>query len=485
MTSPEEPRSDLSRAAVRGVTWNAIGQIGRQGLTFVASMALARLLTPEDFGMIAVLAIFQEASSALVNSGLNAPLVQRRDVSEADISTVFYFNIAVGALCYAALVVAAPWIAAFYREPALERLVPFYGIAILVYAAGNVQAGLLTRVLAYPSLNAIDVAGVMVSSVVAVLLAYDGFGAYSLVFQQLAHASVVSSLYWLRASWRPRQGFNVESFRSLWAFGSTILVVSLLDKTIAVVDNLIVGRTHGTSAVGIYARGKNTRDLVLNNLTGLVTSMVFPLFSRIEDLAELKGAQRRLVGLLSYIVAPLMAILGLVAEPLIVSLYSEKWAPAAPYLQIFCLFGITVPLNSVFVQTIMSRGDSSGLFRLELGKKALLVVALASGASWGPVGIAVAMAVAHYAMLWLTVGHTARLLQTTRRETVVAVIPGIAMTAAMSVPVLLLQRSVVWSYPLGEVLATAGLGAAIYLALSLVSGSADFAYLRRLVLKRA
>lgn len=452
-------------------------------MAFLVSIILARLLTPREFGLLAVLFVFQEVANALVNSGLNAPLIQEKRISPLDCSTVFFFNVCVALICYLALVAAAPHIARFYREPELTELVRYYGLVFLIHAFGNIQRGLLLRELDYRGLNAIDLIGVGFSGLLAVQMALRGYGVYSLVGQQVSYALITSFLYWLNSPWRPTLAFSVRSFRTLSRFGSRILVVSMLDKALNALDNLVIGRIEGTAFAGQYSRGKNTRELPIGVLTGVITSLVFPLFSRITSPTELRAALGRFIGFVTYVSAPAMVGMALAAEPLISALYSPKWLPAVPFLQLFCLFGITVPLNSILVQTIMSRGEGEGLLGLELRKKALLVVSLGVGAFLGPVGLVWVLCTAHYLMLLMSMRFVARLLETPLLSIVAPAFPGVALSALMALPVYLIGQWP-WRTALGELLASALTGVAAYWAFSAWSGSRDYRFAKQLILSR-
>ena len=473
----------LRATALSGAKWNLVGHAGRQSIAFVVSIILARLLTPREFGLLAVLFIFQEVANALVNSGLNAPLIQQKRISALDCSTVFYFNVAVGLGCYLVLAAGADQIALFYREPELTSLVRYYGLVFLIYAFGNIQLGLLLRALDYRRLNTIDLIGVACSGLIAVLMALRGYGVYSLVGQQISHATITSVLYWVNSSWRPTLAFSVASFRTFFEFGSRILAVSIMDKALNALDNLIVGRIEGTAFAGQYSRGKNTRELPMGLITGVITSLVFPLFSRITSLTELRDAHARFIGFVTYLSAPVMVGMALVAEPLIAVLYSQKWLPAVPFLQLFCLFGITVPLNSVLVQTIMSRGAAQGLLGLELRKKTVLVTSLVVGAFMGPLGLVSALCVGHYLMLLMSIRFVARLLQTSAWSIVEATLPGIGFSAFMAFPVFLVAR-LPWQTIHGELVASVLVGLMAYWAVSALLGSSDYRFARNLILTR-
>lgn len=475
--------SDLRAPTLSAVKWNFIGQGGRQGLSFVVSVLLARLVAPAEFGLLAMLLIFQEIANALVNSGLNAPLIQAREVSEEDLSTVFHFNVGVGALCYAAMVAGAPLIAGFYAEPRLGGIVALYGMVFLIHAFGNVQQALLLRELDYRRLNVVSLVGVGASGLLAVILALRGAGVFSLLAQQISYALISTGLYWYASPWRPSLRFSPASFRKLFGFGSSVLVVSMLDKVMATLDDLIVGRLYGSAFLGQYSRGKTTRDLPITHIQGVFASLAFPIFSRIPDQGDLREAQGRFLGMVSYVTAPVMVGMFLLAEPFIVVVYSEAWRPAVPFLRLFALFGLAVPLSAVLVHTIMSRGEPGRLLRLELLKKAVLVACLVVGATFGPFGLVLALGLGHSLGLLASLHAVAALLGTSSWALARHAAPGVGLSLLMAVPVYLVQR-LPWPGDVSMLLVGTAVGIVTYWGLSVLTSSREYLSLRSLAAER-
>ena len=475
--------ASLKARALSGVKWNSIGEAGRLLISFVVSVLLARLLTPKDFGLIAMLLVFQEIANAFVNSGLNAPLIQNRHISQIDCSTIFYFNLGVGLLSYLLLVVCAPQIVNFYGEPQLKDLIKYFGLPFLIHSAGNVQAGLLVRDLDYRSVNIVLLIGVPLSGLVAVSMALQGWGVYSLLGQQISYALISTTVYWAKSSWRPSLAVSATSFRNLFGFGSKVLLVSLLDKTVSTVDNVIIGKFQGAGFLGQYSRGKNARDLPMTSITNVITSLVFPVFSRIDSPEELQAAHSRFMGLVSYLAAPLMVGMAILAEPLVVVLYSDKWIPSVFFLQMFCIFGITIPLNSILVQTILSRGSSGTFLKLEVAKKSVLLASMTVGAFLSAGGFVLALCIGNYVTLFMSVCVVAKLLEVSPRNIVSCMLPGVLLALAMGIPIYLMG-GIPWHGNVQRLLVSSLVGICIYVGLSAVFGCKDYFYIRRLISNR-
>ena len=472
--------ASLKERALSGITWNSIGEAGRLLVSFVVSVVLARLLTPKEFGLIAMLLVFQEIANAFINSGLNAPLIQNRYISQIDCSTIFYFNLAVGGLSYFLLVICAPQIASFYGEPQLEDLVKYFGLAFLIHSAGNVQAGLLLRNLDYRGMNSVLLSGVSLSGFVAVAMAIHGWGVYSLIGQQISYALISTAVYWARSSWRPSLAASATSFRSLFGFGSKVLLVSLVDKTVSTVDNVIIGRFQGAGFLGQYSRGKNTRDLPLTNITNIITSLVFPVFSRIDSLGELQAAHSRFIGVVCYLTAPVMVGMAILAEPLVVVLYSDKWLPSVFFLRMFCVFGITIPLNSILVQTVLARGRSDTFVKLEVGKKIVLLASMTVGAFLGAGGFVLALCVGSYVALFISVCVGGKVLEVSPWNIVGDMFPGVLLALATGAPIYLIGK-LPWHDNVQRLLASSFVGMSIYIGLSASFACKDYVYIRRLI----
>ena len=472
--------ASLKARALSGVKWNSIGEAARLLISFVVSVVLARLLTPKDFGLIALLLIFQEVANAFINSSLNPPLIQNRHISQIDCSTIFFVNLGVGLLSYLLFVVCAPQIASFYGEPQLKDLIKYFGLPFLIHSAGNVQGCLLVRDLDYRSVNIVLLIGVPLSGIVAVSMALQGWGVYSLLGQQISYALISTTLYWANSSWRPSLAVSAASFLNLFGFGSKVLLVSLLDRTVSTVDNVIVGKFYGAGFLGQYTRGKNARDLPVTSITNAIVSLVFPVFSRIDNPGELQAAHSRFIGLVSYVTAPLMVGMALLAEPLVVVLYSDKWIPSVFFLRMFCAFGITVPLNSILAQTILSRGSSGTFLRLESGKKVVLLTSMTVGAFLSAGGFVLALCIGNYVALFMSVCVVAKLLEVSPGRILSRMLPGVLFALSMGIPVYLMGR-IPWHDNVQWLLASSLVGICVYVGLSALFGCRDYFYVWRLI----
>ena len=361
----------------------------RRGLTFIVSIALARLLTPEEFGTIALLYLFTGVASAFVDSGFSAALIQRQETTLIDESTVFWFNIGMGGLVGLALVLIAPLIADFYQLPILVLLTNVLALNIFFSAMGAIHGTMLTKCLDFRTQMKIGAWSTVASGMIAVLSAWLGLGVWALAAQTLTATIVSTLLYWLLHPWRPIMVFSLNSARQLFGFGGYMLAAGLLDVGYSRLHTLLIGRLYGVRELGLYSRADGTQQLPVGILTGILARVAFPIFSaRAQDHDRLRHGTRMAVRGMMLINIPMMLGISIVAEPLILTLFGAQWLPSVPILQVLCLAGIFWPLHVINLNVLMAQGHSNLFFRLEVLKKLLSTGLLIIGSTYGVIGIA-------------------------------------------------------------------------------------------------
>lgn len=458
--------ASLKNRTLHSIKWNAIGQTTTQLYAIFISIALARLLHPKDFGIIAMLFIFSEIANVFINSGFAAALIQKKDLKEIDLSTTFLFNITAATIFYLTFFFLAPYIADFYDEPIIEDIIIYNNLAFFIHAFSIVQSSLLVKKLKFKRQNLIQLSGQVISGLVALGMAYFDFGVYSLVGQAISFAIITTTMYWATSSWSPSLKFSFTSFKSLHKFGIKILSVSILDKISESADNLIIGKVFNAHQLGLYSRGKTTRDLPLRNVSNIITSIVFPVFSKIESIQELKATHNKYIGAISYIVCPMMVGLAILAKPALLFLYSEKWVDAAVYLQYFCIFALTYPLNSVIVSTIMSRGKLGNFVKVEIVKKIIIFISLLTGIYWGIEVLLICLAIANYANLLITMKYISFTFKCNVWSIFKNIIPGILASLVMGGAVYLATILINWPNQIVLLMSCIIIGLVSYLLIS-------------------
>lgn len=405
----------ITHKSLSAVFWSGADVFMRQGLQFFVSILLARLLLPEEFGLLAMLSIFTGVAGLFVDSGFSLALIQRQNITREDESTVFFFNLGAGLIVALGLCLAAPWIATFFEQaiskdkiyasaltlhnlpwladffklPVLQSLTYVMAFNLFVGSLGSIQSVLLTKAMEFKGLMKIGVVASLLSGVLAVILAWQGFGVWSLALQTLASTMITIVLLWLRHPWRPQWVFSFTSLCSLFHFGGYMLLSGLLDTLYTRLYSLIIGKLFSARELGYYTRADNTQQLPVNVLISVLNRVAFPLFSvAATDKALLARGMRKVIRTIMLFNIPIMLGLMVVAEPLVITLIGEKWLPSVPVLQILCLSGVIWPLHVINLNVLMAQGHSNLFFRIEVLKKIIGVVAIVVASFYGILAIA-------------------------------------------------------------------------------------------------
>lgn len=369
--------------------WSGADILLRQGLSFVVSIGLARLLSPEEIGTIGLLYLFTGIAGVFVDSGLSAALIQKQDTTHTDESTVFWFNLAMGLLVTILLWILAPVIAHFYEQPALIPITQILALNILGFAAGSIHVTLLTKRLDFRTLLIIGAIATSLSGTVAIIMAMQGFGVWALVAQMLIATGATTFQLWLFNRWRPALIFDCKSFRRLFGFSGYLLATGLLNVIYNSSFSLLIGRFYGVRDAGFYGLADNTQQFSVGLLSNIVSRVAFPLFSTAaNDKTKLRHGVRLATRNIMFVSAPMMLGLAVVAEPFILTLFGERWLSVAPTFQVLCLGSILWPLHVINLNVLLAQGHSNLYFKLETAKKVFGCSFLFMGAFFGVIGIA-------------------------------------------------------------------------------------------------
>ena len=381
--------SGLKQHAVFATVWSGSEIFLRQGLQFIASVALARLLSPEDFGTVALLSMFTGIATVFVDSGFSAALIQRRGVTHVDESTVFWFNLAAGAAVSFLLLLLAPIIAHAFSLPILIPLTAVMAVNVFISALGSIHATLLTKHLNFRDLMKVGAAATLVSGGVATAMAWRGYGVWALAAQTIVSTAMTTGLLWSISSWRPAFVFSMHSVRRFFGFGGYLLGSSLLDMIYARIWTVLIGSFFGVRELGFYSRADNTKQVPIGTLTGILMRVAFPVFSAAShDKEQLRRGVRFALRSMMLINVPMMLGLAAIAEPLILSFYGQQWLGAVPFFQILCLGAALHPLQVINLNVLSAQGHSKLFFRLEIVKLLLGLALLGGGVFFGMIGIA-------------------------------------------------------------------------------------------------
>ncbi|MBW8015848.1 MAG: lipopolysaccharide biosynthesis protein [Planctomycetes bacterium] len=403
--------SELKRKAAHGVLWSFIERFGQQGVQFIISIILARLLVPKEFGLIGMLVIFTAIAQTFLDSGFGSALIQKKNATHIDECSIFYFNILIGFAAAGLMCLISPWIGAFYNEPKLVPLTRFLSLNLIINSFGLIQTTLLTKNVDFKSQLKVGMTATVISGGIGIFLALRGFGVWSLAIQIVSASLLRAILLWWIGNWRPAAKFSYRSLRSMFSFGSKLLFSGLLDQIFMNIYLVVIGKIFTVGDLGYYVRAKSWQQLTTQNITSVVTRVAFPVFSSIQnDNLHLKRGMKKALSFLALANFPLMIGILVTARPVVLLLLTDKWAESIPYLQLLCLVGLMYPIHSINLNLLMAKGRSDLFFRLEIIKKALIVISIFVTYRWGISAMIWGQIIVSIAGLYINTFFTARMI---------------------------------------------------------------------------
>lgn len=384
----------MAQASVFMATlWALFQRFGTMFISFSANIVLARLLTPDDFGTIGMLLIFIAIANTFVDGGLGAALIQRKDLTQLDKSTVFYFNLALSVVLYGILFAVAPGVANFYNTPILSELLRAQGLVLIVQAFCIVQTALLSKAMDFKRISVGNLIGNLVGAIVGIAFAYMGFGVWSLVAKTLTTTFVTTLILWIVGGWFPSFSFSIVSLKNLFGFGGFVLLSSLMMTISNNIQTAILAKMFKTDIVGNYTQARTLRNVASESMSSVVGQVLYPDFSKNQDDNDILERKLSLsLALLSFFSIPLMCLCIINADFLIYTLYGTKWDVAIPYFQILCIGGFFIPLQDVNISVIKAKGKGKILFLCNFFKTCFLCVTIiVGGLLWGIYGFIWAM----------------------------------------------------------------------------------------------
>ncbi len=374
----------LKHKALKGLSWSFIDNIAGAGITFLVGIILARILTPEEFGIIGIIMIFIAISTSIIDSGFANALIRKIDVSSVDYNTVFYFNLGMSIVLYVLLYLLAPFISTFFREPVLIPITRVIGLVLIINSFAIIQNTILVKKIDFKTKAQVSIIASVASGVIGIGMAVLGYGVWSLVGQQLSRQFFNSLFLWIFNQWRPSLEYSWDSFRELFSFGSKLLVSGLIDTIYRNAYQLVIGKFYSSTQLGHYTRALQFRAIFTSNLTSVIQRVSYPVLSEIQNEPDrLKNAYRKVIKMTMMVTFALILGLAAVAKPLIVNLIGEKWLQAVYYLQIISLAGMLYPLHAINLNMLQIKGRSDLFLRLEIIKKIIRIIPVVIGIFYG------------------------------------------------------------------------------------------------------
>lgn len=471
-----EDNNNIKSKTLKGLFWTFAEQFGGRLVGFVVQILLARLMMPEDYGVIGIVLVFINVCNVFVESGFGKALVQKKDADDLDFSSVFYINLAVVTLLYVLLYIAAPYIAAFYELEIVCPVLRVLGLRLFIAAFQAVQRAKNTKEMQFKRYFASTVGGTLVSGIVGIVFAYFGFGVWALAAQNLTNIFINTLVLFFTVRWRPKLMFSFSRAKRLFSYGWKVLANSLLETLYDDFRNLYIGKLYNADALAYYTRGRQYPQLVVDNVNSSISSVLFPaLASKQDDRSEVVGITRRAMKTSAYVLTPMLLGLAAVAEPLVLWTLTEKWLPCVPYLQILCINYALAPLQTANTQTLYAIGRTDLVLKLSFVKKVIgltMVIVFARisvmAMAWAGVGTA-------FINLLINAYPNKKLLGYGFWEQMKDVVPCWLISVAMMLIVMSVSLLNLSTIP--ELVVMILVGVAAYVVLSLVFRVESFTYI--------
>lgn len=378
-----------NESVVKGFMWRFAERCGAQLVSFVVSIVLARILSPEDYGTIALVTVFTAILQVFVDSGLGTALIQKKDADDLDFSSVFYFNFIVCLVLYAVMFLAAPYIALFYEDSILTSVIRVLSLTIVISGVKGIQQAYVSRNMLFKRFFFSTIGGTIFSAFLGIGMACAGFGVWALVAQQISNTAIDTLILWITVKWRPKKVFSWQRLKYLLSFGWKLLVSALLDTGYNNLRNLIIGKLYSPTDLAFYNQGDKFPKVIVTNINASIDSVLLPTMSNVqEDRERVKQMTRRAIKTSTYIMAPLMMGLAFCAEPIVRLVLTDKWLFCVPFLRIFCITYMFWPVHTSNLNAINAMGRSDWFLRLEIVKKIVDMAILLSTMWFGVMAMA-------------------------------------------------------------------------------------------------
>ena len=396
-SSPIQQQPVSKNKVISSLIWKFLERGGVQGVQFVLSIILARLVSPEDYGVIALLLVFIQIATVFIQSGFNTALIQKKDSDDLDFSSIFYLSFVVAAVLYVILFFTAPFVAKFYKSELLTKLLRVISLTLFFGAINSVQNAYVSKTMQFRRFFFSSMGAVIGSGIIGIIFAYKGFGVWALVYQQLVKDFLICIILWFTVKWRPKLLFSIKRIRTLFSFGWKLLISALLNTIFQNIYNLIVGKIYDKEMLGYFNRGHQFPQVIASNLDGSIQSVMLPTLSAHNDnVAEVKRITRRSISMSAFLLMPCMFGLAAVAEPLVKVLLTEKWLPCVPFLQLACISYALYPIHTANLTGINALGRSDVFLKLEIIKKIITVLNIAITLPFGIYAMAIGQVISGF-----------------------------------------------------------------------------------------
>ena len=469
-------RENIRNQVFSGLFWKFAERILAQGISFIVSIVLARLLLPEAYGIVAMVMVFINIANVFVSGGISNALIQKHDADETDFSTMFYCSFVIACIIYGGMFVCAPWIADFYNTPELVPVLRVFGIRIILTSYNSIQHAYVSRHMLFRKFFYSTLFGTLISGVVGIFMAYHGFGVWSLVAQYLVNSTIDTMVLMFTIKWKPRLIFSWTSAKNLMSFGWKVLVSNLIGTLYHNLRSLIIGKAYTSADLAFYNRGKNFPDLIMNNVATSITSVLFPAMSNAAGNTEVvKKMTQKSMRITSYVVFPMMLGMAVVARPFTLVLLTDKWSDCIVYMQIVCIYSALHTISQINLQAINAMGRSDIVLKLEFIKKPVGIMMVLLSMPFGVFGVALSLPISAIFTMLVNMQPNRSILNYNMKEQVMDLLPSVVLSVIMGIfiyPISYFNFS-----DLVTLVLQVFCGVIIYILLSIVTKNESFLYI--------
>lgn len=473
-------KNNLQRKVASGMFWRFGERICAQGVSFVLSIVLARILMPEDYGLVSLILVFINIANVFVTNGLGESLVQRKNATDMDFSTVFYCSLCLSFLLYIVLFVSAPFIANFYSNHSISLILRVLALKLPISAFNSIQQAYVQRNMLFKKFFFSILGGTIASGIVGIVMAYCGFGIWALVAQYLINSTVDTLVLFITVRWYPKLCFSLQSAKELVGYGWKLTLGALINVGYDELRSLIIGKVYSSADLAYYNKGSQFPKLIVSNINIALNSVLLPAFAERNNNGEgIKSILRRSIKTNTYIIFPLMMGLGVVANPVIKLLLADKWLFCVPYLQIMCFYYAYVPISTIDCQGLKAIGRSDLYLKVTLSRRVIYVVLLLAVMNNGVLIIAFTNVITVFIAFIVNGIYISKYLNYSFGEQIVDLVPQAVLAIVMGISIYFVQYINLPTILILSLQVLIGLG--IYIGLSFIMKLEVFIYLCQFV----
>lgn len=470
------------KTVISSLIWKFLERGGVQGVQFILTIVLARLVTPSDYGIISILLVFIQIANVFIQTGFNTALIQKKESDDTDFSTIFYLSLFVALIIYMILFFSAPLVSIFFNNQQYTPLLRVISITLFFGAINSIQSAFVSKKMMFRKFFFSSMGAVIGSGIVGIVMAYKGFGVWALVGQQLSKDLLTCIILWFTVEWRPRNLFSWKSIKELFGFGWKLLCSGILDTFFRNIYNIVIGKIYSSDKLGFFNRGQQFPQVIAINLEGAIQSVLLPALSSHNDrMDEVKNITRRAVSISSYVLMPCMFLLAAVAKPLVIILLTDKWLPCVPFFQISCITYAFWPICNSKLTSLNAIGKSDEYLKLTIIRIVFSIVVLIASIPFGIIALAFGQILVSFFTVLITLYPCKKYFNYSYKEQIKDVLSSFLVSCVIGILVFLINYISINNYL--KIIIQCIVGIVLYLGCSICFKIDSFYYIKNLLIK--